>query len=137
MCVRSDDETRHPCLLHDPLILPVMKSDGVDAPVGIGWKPLLHPRFEPLTIGDDMPAMIEFNPGVVRVIIQKSSKSANVRNTVISRVSTASRPAFVHKSWSNAYGRWHPLQCIQQPVGSVTVSSRRRGAGRRRWIADR
>jgi hypothetical protein len=124
-------------MLHDPMILPVMKSDGVDAPVRIGWKPLLHPRFELLNIGDDMPAMIEFNSGVVRVIIQKSSKSANVRNTVISRVSTASRPAFVHKSWSKAFGRWHPLQCIQQPVGSVTVSSRRRGAGRRRWIADR
>jgi hypothetical protein len=61
MCVRSDDETRHPCLLQDPLILPVMKSDGVDAPVGIGWKPLLHPRFEPLNRGDDMPAMIEFS----------------------------------------------------------------------------
>ncbi len=29
MCVRSDDETRYPCLLHDPLVLLVMKSDGV------------------------------------------------------------------------------------------------------------
>jgi hypothetical protein len=29
------------------------------------------------------------------------------------------------------------LQRIQQPVGSVTVSSRRRWVGRRRWIADR
>ena len=33
--------------------------------------------------------------------------------------------------------RWHLLQRIQQPVGSVTVSSRRRWVGRRRWIADR
>jgi hypothetical protein len=56
---------------------------------------------------DDMPAMIEFNPGVVRGVIQKLSKSSNVRNAVISRVSTASRPAFVHKSWSNAYGRFY------------------------------
>jgi hypothetical protein len=33
-----------------------------------------------------------------RLVVQKSSKSANVRCTVISRVSTASRPASVHKS---------------------------------------
>jgi hypothetical protein len=56
---------------------------------------------------DDMPAMIEFNPSVVRGVIQKLSKSSNVRNAVISRVSTASRLAFVHKSWSNAYGRFY------------------------------
>ena len=36
----------------------------------------------------------------------------------------------------HAYGRWHPLQRIQQTVGSVTISSWRRGVGRRRWIAD-
>jgi len=33
-----------------------------------------------------------------RLIVQKSSKPANVLSTVISRVSTASRPARVHNS---------------------------------------
>jgi hypothetical protein len=31
------------------------------------------------------------------LVVQKSSKSANVRCTVISRTSTASRPTFIHK----------------------------------------
>jgi hypothetical protein len=62
------------------------------APVGIGRRPLPHPRFEPLNIarryarGDRVQSLRR------RVVIQKSSKSADVRNTVISRVSTASRP---------------------------------------------
>src|SRR6266403_6244196 len=45
---------------------------------------------------EDMAAMLWPMFGDIELIVQNSSKLANVRDTVISRVSTASRPAPAH-----------------------------------------
>ena len=44
-------------------------------------------------------AKIDAKLGAVTAAAQKSSKSTNVRDTVISRVSTVSKPAPTHNSW--------------------------------------
>ena len=71
-----------------------------DATGAVGRQPKPHFRFQPCSVAGDNFAIGGPMFGIVRVVAQKSSKSAKVRTTSISRVSILSRPAPAQRSRS-------------------------------------